>query len=546
MWLTISSFLLVTAAIGFFTWLLVRKKESSTQDGFFLAGRKLTFPFIAGSLLLTNLSTEQLVGLNGSAFKFGFSVMVWEVLAVVALVVMALFFLPRFLRSGVTTVPEFLEQRFDRSAGIICNLIFLCAYAIILLPIVLYTGAVGLGAIFDVRALLGLPSEAAELWFIVLIVGIVGSIYALFGGMRTVAVSDTLNGICLLIGGVMIVYFGLNAVAGGEGVFCGLEKLHSYMPERFNPIGDGTHEVPFTTIFSGVLLINIFYWCTNQQIIQRTLGASSLAEGQKGVLLTGLLKLIGPLYLVLPGLIAFYLFKHGVITSAMNPGAAPNSDQVYGLLVRKVLPAPLTGFFAAAMTGAILSSFNSALNASCTLFSLGVYKNLLRPDATEQQVVSSGKVFGWILAAVSMGIAPLLAETGSIFNYLQTMNGIYFIPILSVVAVGMLTNRVPARAANIALIGGVAVIAVCYFVPPFSYVVKAMNNFMFLGLVFLYLILFMLIYGAVNPLKEEYVPVDSKIVDMTPYKHVKLCGILLLLAVLMLYVWLSDFSVLVH
>ncbi len=544
MWLTISSFLLVTAAIGFFTWLLVRKKESSSQDGFFLAGRKLTFPFIAGSLLLTNLSTEQLVGLNGSAFKFGFSVMVWEVLAVVALVIMALFFLPRFLRSGVTTVPEYLEQRFDRTSGTICNLIFLCAYAVILLPIILYTGAVGLGTIFDVKALFGLPGDTAALWFIVLLVGIIGSFYALFGGLRTVAVSDTLNGICLLTGGFMIVYFGLDAVAGGDGIFGGFEKLNTFMPERFNSIGGVDHEVPFFTVFSGVLFINIFYWCTNQQIIQRTFGASSLAEGQKGVLLTGLLKLLGPLYLVLPGLIAYYLFKHGIITPDMKPDGTPNSDQVYGLLVRKVLPAPLTGFFAAAMTGAILSSFNSALNASCTLFSLGVYKNLLHPDATEKQVVASSKIFGWILAGVSMGIAPLLAETGSIFNYLQTMNGIYFIPILAVVAVGMLTTRVPARAANIALLGGVAVIAVCYFLPPFSYVVNAMNGYMFLGLVFLYLVLFMLVYGAVRPLETEYVQFDAKIVDMIPYKHVKLCSILLLFAVLLFYILLSDFSVL--
>ncbi|MEG2075403.1 MAG: solute:sodium symporter family transporter, partial [Victivallaceae bacterium] len=400
------SFLFFTALVGFFTWLIVRKDNCDSNDGFFLAGRSLSFPFIAGSLLLTNLSTEQLVGLNGQAFSNGLSVMAWEVVAVIGLILMALFFLPRFLKSGITTVPQYLEMRFGATTGTIANFIFLLAYMLILLPMVLYTGAQGLLNMLDIHALLGLPDmvlgvDSTYLTFvgIIVVIGIIGAVYALFGGLRTVVVSDTLNGIGLLSGGLMIVFFGLAFIGkmNDGGVVEGLNTIYGEIPEQFNSIGAMNQDVPFPALFSGILIINIFYWCTNQQIIQRTLGAKSLAEGQKGVLLTGLLKLLGPLYLVLPGIIGYYLYKNNVIEVGYKlDNKTLNSDVVYGLLVRQVLPAGLTGFFAAVMMGAILSSFNSALNSTCTIFSLGIYKKYINPEATEHKVVRASQYFGWL------------------------------------------------------------------------------------------------------------------------------------------------------
>ena len=198
--LTMATFLAVTALVGFLTWLITRRDDHDSSQGYFLAGRSLTFPLIAGSLLLTNLSTEQMVGLNGAAYTDGLCVMVWEVVAVVALVLMALFFLPRFLKSGVATVPEYLDLRFDHQTQVITNLIFLLAYVGILLPIILYTGATGMIGILDVSSMLGIESPTLTLWLVVWLVGIIGSIYALWGGLRAVAVSDTLNGIGLLVG----------------------------------------------------------------------------------------------------------------------------------------------------------------------------------------------------------------------------------------------------------------------------------------------------------------------------------------------------------
>ncbi|WP_013630065.1 solute:sodium symporter family transporter [Rubinisphaera brasiliensis] len=542
MWITIGSFLFFTGLVAVLTWLITRNDDHETSSGYFLAGRSLTFPLIAGSLLLTNLSTEQMVGLNGAAFADGLCVMVWEVVCVVALVFMAWFFLPRFLKSGVATVPEYLEIRFDHQTQVITNIIFLVAYVGILLPIILYTGATGMMGILDVPAMLGgladsvnADAETFSLWVIVIVVGVVGSIYALFGGLRTVAVSDTLNGVGLFVGGFMIAGFALAQLGDDGGMTSGLSQLWKDQQARLNSVGGPKSSVPFGTIFSGIFLLNLFYWTTNQQIIQRTFGASSLAEGQKGVLLTGLLKLLGPVYLVIPGMLAFSMFA----------GQDIKADQAYGLLVNEVLPAPLTGFFAAVMIGAILSSFNSALNSSCTLFSLGLYKNVFRPDATEHEVVRSGKVFGWIVAISAMAIAPLLAQTESIFGYLQKMNGIYFIPIFAVVLVGMLTRRVPALAAKIALVVGFTVIAIGYFVSPFDKVVASMHEFQFLGVVFSWLVILMLVIGETHPRETEFIQEDVGAVDMTPWAYAKPAGLILIMIVFAIYVTFADFSVLV-
>ncbi|MCH2209741.1 MAG: solute:sodium symporter family transporter [Fuerstiella sp.] len=531
--MVVASFVFFTVLVAVITYRVTRNDDHTSSNGFFLAGRTLTFPLIAGSLLLTNLSTEQLVGLNGAAFNDGLCVMVWEVWSVIGMVAMALFFLPRFLKSGIATVPQYLEIRYDHQTQVITNLIFLVAYVCILLPIILYTGATGMIGILDIQTLTGIQSETTVLWAIVWTVGIIGSIYALFGGLRTVAVSDTINGIGLLVGGVMIAYFGLLFL--GENSFSdGIEKLGKLPEETFNSIGNNNSSVPFSTLFSGILLLTFFYWTTNQQIIQRTLGASSLAEGQKGVLLTGALKLFGPVYLVLPGIIAVALFADDGI----------RADHAYGTLVNKVLPAPLTGFFAAVMIGAILSSFNSALNSSCTLFSLGLYQGMINRNPTEQQIVRSGKIFGWAVAAAAMTIAPFLAGTDSIMGYLQKMNGIYFIPLFAVVLVGMLSKRVPPKAAKIALIAGFGIIVLGYFVPPFDLIVQSMHEFHFLGAVFAWLVILQLVIGEISPCKKEFVQQDVGAVDMTPWVHAKKVGVGLIVGVFVIYALFADFSVL--
>lgn len=524
--LTLASFLFFTGLVALITWRITRRDDHKSTNGLFLAGRSLTFPLIAGSLLMTNLSTEQMVGLNGSAFSDGLSVMAWEVVAVIALVLLALFFLPRFLRSGIATVPQLLEIRFDKATQRITNVIFLLAYAVILLPIILYSGAMGLQGMLDLHGLTGIESPTLLLWLTVWLVGLIGSVYALFGGLRTVAVSDTLNGIGLLVGGFVIVYFGLQAISDGSGIMAGWDTLKQTHPDKLDSIGGSDQQVPFFTLFTGVFLINVFYWTTNQQIIQRTFAAKNLAEGQKGVLLTGFFKLLGPIYLVLPGIIAYHLYADQGI----------KADEAYGHLVFNVLPPYLTGFFAAVMVGAILSSFNSALNSTTTLFSLGFYKGVLNKDASEAQVVRASKIFGWLMAVIAMTIAPLLAGQESLFGYLQKMNAIYFIPILAVVLVGLLTKRVPAMAAKIALVGGCLLIFAGYFIPPFDKLPQVMHEFHFVGAVFVLLVVGMLIIGKLRPRPEAWIHEDSGAVDLTPWKGAVPVGIILVVLVVIMYV----------
>ncbi|MEM8668330.1 MAG: solute:sodium symporter family transporter [Planctomycetota bacterium] len=529
--LTLLSFVFFTALVGVLTFWLVRGKEHASKDGYFLAGRSLTAGVIAGSLLLTNLSTEQLVGLNGAAFRDGLAVMAWEVIAGLSLVLMAIFFLPRYLARGITTIPEYLAGRFNDTTRSITNAIFILAYAAILLPIILYTGARGLSGILDLQEITGIQNDQALLWIVVWMIGIIGSIYAIFGGLRTVAISDTINGFGLLVGGIMIMWLGFQLIGDGNAM-SGLRQLRDSHPEKFNSLGGEKSSVPWPTLFTGVALLNLFYWTTNQQIIQRTFAAKSLAEGQKGVLLAATFKILAPLILVLPGIMAFHLDQNDRLFEAdaeaamlsdaktawdgLNPeeqSAAlsdttpeewldnqvqgSKTDKAYGVLVRKVLPYQFAGFFAAVMVGAILSSFNSALNATATLFSLGIYRRYIRPDADEHSVVKSGQWFGTAIAIVAMTVAPLLAGQDSIFGYLQKMNGLYFIPIFAVVLMGMLTKRVPAWSANLALVIGFTAIALGYFV--FSSFVDAIHEFHFLGLVFASLMAMMAAIGLVAP-----------------------------------------------
>jgi SSS family solute:Na+ symporter len=586
--MVILSFVFFTALVGILTWLITHKDDHASSTGYFLGGRSLGGVVIAGSLLLTNLSTEQMVGLNGSAYKDGLSVMAWEVIAVIALVFMALFFLPRYLKSGITTVPQLLNERFDHGTQTITTVIFLFAYAGILLPIILYTGARGLSEMVDLQKLTGINNDFVLIALTAAFVGLVGSIYALWGGLRSVAVSDTLNGVGLLTGGMLIVYFGLTKVSDTGSMFDGFHTLIKTNPDRFNSIGGPTQEVPFATVFTGVFLLNMFYWTTNQQIIQRTFGASNLREGQKGVIFCGAMKLLGPLYLVLPGIIAYHLY-------ACDPGM--RNDMAYGRLVRDVLPAPLTGFFIAVMVGAILSSFNSALNSACTLFSIDLYHNIFKRDATEQQVVRSGRVFGIITAIIAVIVAPMLIGQDSIFAYLQKMNGLYFIPIFAVVIVGLLTKRVPPIAAKTGLIAGLLIIATGYFVPigskqvttqidkPIAQVQKLLedssyslahsdgrsqvdengvayvtiihtkdaaktiagdliNDYHFLGIVFVGLLAMMMLIGKIAPTTNAWEHKHSGDVDITPWRFALPGGIALLIAVATIYALFADFSVL--
>ena len=543
----ILSFVGFTLLVAVISYLATRKTNEATSDGYFLGGRSLTAGVIAGSLLLTNLSTEQIVGLNGSAYRDGLSVMAWETLAAITMVVTAVFLLPRYLKGGLTTVPQFLAKRFDVTTKTITSALFLTGYVVVLLPVILYSGSVAISGMFDVPTLLGV-SDSTAIVICIWGIGIIGSIYAVFGGLKAVAVSDSVNAVGLLIGGVMIPVFGLMAIGDG-GVINGLETLMAADPSRFDSTGESYQEVPFATIFTGMMLVQLFYWGTNQQIIQRALAAKNLAEGQKGLLLASFVKILGPIILVLPGLIAYYYFE----------GNLASSNMAYPELVRAVLPKALVGFFAAVLFGAILSSFNSVLNSSVTLFGIDIYKQHINKDASEATVVKYGKIFGVILALAAMFVAPVIESAGSIFNYLQQANGIYSIPILTIIVVGYLTKRVPAIAAKVAIFLGSGLYIISQFIIGPSRVEEALaaaeaagitgevalrqveadaypHYLHVMAILFLLNVGIMLVIGKFRPNAVPYELEYTRQVEITPYKYVKPVGIAVIVIVIGIYI----------
>ncbi|WP_026755325.1 solute:sodium symporter family transporter [Sediminibacter sp. Hel_I_10] len=547
----IISFVGFTLLVAIISYFATRTTDETSSDGYFLGGRSLTAGVIAGSLLLTNLSTEQIVGLNGSAYRDGLSVMAWETLAAIAIVVTAVFLLPRYLKGGLTTVPQFLAKRFDTTTKTITSGLFLTGYVVVLLPVILYSGSVAISGMFDVPTLLGVSNTTA-LVICIWGIGIIGSIYAVFGGLKAVAVSDSINAIGLLIGGVLIPVFGLMAIGDGNALD-GLSILYEANPERFDSTGESWQEVPFATIFTGMMLVQLFYWGTNQQIIQRALGAKSLAEGQKGLLLASFLKILGPVILVLPGIIAYHYFNNELVSS----------DLAYPELVRAVLPKPLVGFFAAVLFGAILSSFNSVLNSSVTLFGIDIYKQHINKEAPEKVIVKYGKIFGVCLAIAAMFIAPLIANAGSLFNYLQQINGIYSIPIFTIIVVGYTTKRVPAIAAKIGIISGSILYIISQFWIGPSRVAAALEEAKAAGITdpqalriieadayphFLHImailfvanIIIMLIIGKFYPRKEPFVLEFTKQVDITPWKHTKVVGLIICIIVIAIYIYFAN------
>lgn len=543
--LTLITFLLFTVLVAFLTWWLTRGEDLSTDEGYFLAGRSLTGVFIAGSLLLTNLSTEQLIGLNAQSFSDGLSVMCWEVIAGISLVILGLVFLPRYLRSGIATIPQFLEFRFGSTVRTLVAIIFVIAYMLILLPFVLYLGAEGLNGMLNLQELFNL-SEFATIYVVITIIAILGGAYAIWGGLRAIAISDTFNGAGLLVGGLLITYFSLQTVAGNEGGILGaLAKIREADPDAFQSLGKADEGTHWPTLFTGVLLLNFFYWTTNQQIIQRTFGAKNLAEGQKGVMIAAFFKILAPVILILPGIAAAYLVVTAndleMVQATMGDDSNPDGNKAYGALVARVLPEWLLGFFAAVVVGSILSTFNSVLNSAATLFSLDVYKRFIRPNATTTQVVRSGQVCSFVVAVAAVIAAPMIfyGQKG-VFDVFQSLNGVYFIPLASVILIGLFYPTATSVGAMSAILIGLVlmILGTFYTGGPSGWLETYFGNgFHYMGAVFLLLLVMQLVFPAIGVKRSEpYVQQDAGVVDLTPWKHAKWIGGLLVALSIGIYV----------
>jgi SSS family solute:Na+ symporter len=523
--LTFGSCAFFMALVAWISYLKTRG-EVNTKEGYFLAGRGLTGVFIAGSMLLTNLSAEQLIGLNGSAYGFNMSSMAWEVTAGVSTICMALIFLPRYLMGAFTTLPEFLSSRFDDDVRRLTVILFLVGYALVTIPSVLYAGSIAVMQLFDVPALLNV-SYSQGLVITVLLVGSVGALYAIFGGLKAVAVSDTINGFGLLIIGMLVPLLGFAALGDGS-ILAGVEIVANTNTEKLNAIGSASDPTPFATIFTGMIFANLFYWCTNQYVIQRTLGAKNLAEGQKGVIFSGFFKVLVPFMMMMPGIIAFHLYGDGL----------SSIDLAFPKLIKDVLPVYMSGFFLAVLLGAVFSSFNSLLNSAATLFCIDVYEPLKKREVSDVEMIKVAKIASVVIAIFSFVVSPLLqyAPEG-LWQIIRIFTGFYNIPVVAIVMVGLFTRRVPGLGAKVAIIFHIVVYALLQFI--FKDIVDI--HFLHLyAILFFAEIAIMLLIGWARPLETPWVYERKEVVDMTPWVFALPVSITLFSCIAGLYVLFSP------
>lgn len=420
----IGVFIGLTALIALATYLKCRGEvgEGNGNKDYFLAGGGLSWIFVAGSITLTNLSTDQLVGMNGSQMAL---VAWWELAAVVGLCILCFVFIPVYYRYNCTTTTELLEKRYkDTRIRAVISAMFLLGNLFIFLPAVLYTGSLFMQNMFDVDV---------SLYVIAGLFATVGASYAIFGGLRAVAVSDTFSGVLLLAMALIVVGLALNAI---NFDLSGIPK------ERLSMIGDKNSDIPWTALFTGMIFIQTFYWSTNQTITQRAMASPSVKEAQKGVLAAAAIRLlIVPPIIVLPGIVAFKLY--GDI-----------GDAAYGRIVGDILPSWMAGAFAAAIAAAVLTTFNSILNSSAALYVCDIHENYVNKTPNVRKLsmfVTAGMVL------IAMAMVPVYNNPdASIIDTLQKLYGLLSMPILATFIVGLLFRGVDARAMILAVLIGVA------------------------------------------------------------------------------------------
>ena len=537
---TAITFVAFTALVALISWWKTRGDNLDTQDGYYLGGRSLTGPVIAGSLLMTNLSAEQLVGNNGQAVRVGMSTMGWEVTSAIALVILAFVLMPKYLKTGLTTVPQFFEQRYDEGTRRLVSIIVLLSYVVIMLPNILYAGAQVFVNIFGIDKMFGI-SRFAAIAIVCVATAIIGSIYAIFGGLKAIALSDSINGLGLIVGGLLVPVFGfmfLSGQLGGDGSFMdGFDKFLHTNPSYLNAINEvNTPEpwLPWPLLFTGLLVNNMYYWATNQSIIQRTFGAKNLKEAQKGAVFAGFLKIMTPLIIVVPG----------VICALAYPGTDWGSgDSAYPMLVAQVMPKPILGFFAAVMFGAILSSFNSVLNSASTMFTLDLYRSSINPKASDTKCVKVGKIYGTIAGCIAIVISPFVMYAGGITTFLNSMSQFVSLPVLCTILGIFMFKRIPKYMPKVITVfhvvcyGAFLLIKPCY--PGSS---NPIHYLYAMAVLFPIELLIMWYLNKYRP-AEEYEIRDVGAVDLTPWKYRHVVSIVGLLLALGIYILFSPLGI---
>jgi len=492
-----------------------------------MGGRSLTSFTIASTIIMTNLSTEQIVGQNGQSYTAGMEVMAWEVTAAVAIVLLALVFLPKYFQYGVDTISDFIEMRFDTFTKRLVSLLFIFTYVVSFLPVVLYSGALVFNKIFDISNLLNV-SDMTAIILISSFIGIAGILYLFIGGLSLSAHSDSIYGIGLIIAGLALPILGLILLGDGQ-LLHGFDKIIKQTPEKLNSIGSIDSDiVPWPTLFFGMFFNNLFFFCTNQMIVQKALAGKNLKEAQKGTLYVGVFKVLSGIFLVFPGVLAFNLIG----------GNLSNPDNAYPMLVSEVLPQWAYGLFGAVIFGAILSSFVGSLNSTATLFSLDFYKSVINKNASNKQVSQVGRLITVSVGIIVVIIAPMISLfPQGLYAVVQEFNGVYNMPLLILVLVGFFVKKTSRLGAKVMFGSHIIMYALSKILLSDFHYLYVLSILFFIDLIIISL------FNKYQPSNVFDFKVNYAKVDITPWKYRYILGSLIVLVVILSYIFFSPIGI---
>lgn len=481
------------------------RRETSSED-YFLAGRGLTWWLIGISIVAANISTEQFVGMAGQgAGGVGLAVSNWQLAGSVGIVLIAFTLLPKFLKAGIYTMPEFLEYRYNTATRALMALITVIIYATVLLTAVLYSGGITLRTIFGMNL-------TQAIWMI----GIIAAVYTTWGGLKAVAWADLFQGLALLAGGALVFFLGLKA-CGGWGAFAShnADKLHMVLPAN-HP------ELPWTGVLSGMGIVIIYYCGLNQFIVQRNLAAKTLHDGQLGMIFAGFLWLLVPFVIVMPGIMAFQLYS----------GSMAKPDEAFPTLIKNLVPAGLRGFMFAAIAGAVISSLASMLNSASTIFTMDIYQRLFARNAPQKRLVLLGRVMTLVFVVIGCSLAPALDDPkfGGVFNFIQQFQGYIWPGVVAVFLFGILVPQSPGAAGVAGLIAGPVFYGLFqYCAPSLHFLLQVVVSFQ----------LVLLVMGLITfwkPLAEPRKLPEREGFDLRTDPMVKWAGGIVLVAVAVFYI----------
>lgn len=524
----ILSFTLFTVLVALISWVKTRKKTSQTTTGLFFADRKNNYWVVGGALLLSNISANQFIGENESIYIDNMSVIAWGVSSVLAMLLTAEFFLPIYFRTGAMTIPDFLGKRYDVTTRRLVSIVFLSSYVVNLLPAVLYGGAVAFTGMFNFFEPLQL-SYWSNIWIMVWIIGLIGSLYSILGGLRAITISDTVLSVGMVVIGLAFPYFGFRFIGNGDWT-AGLHKILNSHTEHLTAIGKTGDEVPFSTIFTGMFIMNLYYWGMEQYIVQQALSAKSLSHSQKGMALACVGKLLCPFLINMPGLIGVQLYD-----------SLANTAEVFPLVVKDTLPELMRGLTAAVVLGAAITTYNAGLNSSSTLFVLNLYQPWLEKrnkPSSQPKLILMGKRFEIAISLLAMFSAPFIifAKTG-FYTYLQQLGGMFCVPVFTIVLIGFVSKKVPAIAAKI----GILFFIISYIL--FNYILDLNLHYLhMLGILFLLTSVCMLIVTKCYP-EYRYTEITVPQLNLVPWKNRYWIYMILILAMISLFMLFSKIGI---